>query len=71
MFYDAGKVRLNAELYRMESQVSVFGSEERKALRRAEKAEEAFRKSKGYPPQYVLGQGEAALRKVNRKVDAP
>ena len=33
MFYDAGKVRLNAELYRMESQVSVFGSEERKALR--------------------------------------
>lgn len=55
MFYDAGKVRLNAELYRMESQVSVFGSEERKALRRAEKAEEAFRKSKGYPPNTFWG----------------
>jgi len=55
MFCDVGKVNMNAELYRMESQVSVFGSEERKALRRAEKAEEEFRKSKGYPPNTFWG----------------
>ena len=55
MFYDAGKVNLNAELYRMESQIPVFGSEEWRALRRAERAEEEFRKSKGYPPNTFWG----------------
>lgn len=49
-FYDAGKMKLNAGLYGMESQIPTFGSEERKALRRAEQAEEEFRRSKGYPP---------------------
>lgn len=51
MFYDMfSRVKLNVELNEKECGVPPFGAAEKKALRQAKKAEEAFRRSKGYPP---------------------
>lgn len=53
MFYDVHtRLRMNAELMQQETgSVSPFmGNAEKRALKQAKKAEQEFRKSKGYPP---------------------
>ena len=47
---DVGKAKLNSELAQAESKLPPYGRAEKKAERQAEKAEEEFRASKGYPP---------------------
>lgn len=50
MFFDfASRLRLNLDLFEKEKGAYLSG-DEKAALRRAEKAEKAFRKSKGYEP---------------------
>ena len=51
MFYDMfSRTRLNIELSEKEAG-SYLTKAEKKALRRAEEAEEAFRSNMGYPPK--------------------
>ena len=53
MYYDLNnKWRMSAELMQQKTgSVSPFtGSAEKRALKQAKKAEQEFRKSKGYPP---------------------
>lgn len=56
MFCDMfSRVKLNVELNEKECGVPPFGAAEKKALRQAKQAEEAFRRSKGYPPNTFWG----------------
>ena len=53
MFYDMlSRVKMNVALNEKECG---FGAAEKKALRQAKQAEEAFRRSKGYPPNTFWG----------------
>lgn len=60
MFYDTiSRLKMNVELKEKECGVPPFGAAEKKALRQAKKAEEAFRRSKGYPPNTFWGKVKA------------
>lgn len=60
MFCDMfSRVKLNVELNEKECGVPPFGVAEKKALRQAKQAEEAFRRSKGYPPNTFWGRVKA------------
>lgn len=51
MFEDMfSRTKMNVELSEKEGELPPFGRAEKKALRQAEKAEQAFRESKGYAP---------------------
>lgn len=52
---DVGKAKLNLELAQAESKLEPYGRAEKKAAKQAEKAEEAFRASKGYPATTLWG----------------
>nr|WP_300169847.1 hypothetical protein [uncultured Flavonifractor sp.] len=49
------KVKLEMEQHERECSLPPFGAEERKALKRAKRAEQEFRESKGYPPNTFWG----------------
>lgn len=56
MFADVScRVRMNVDLIEKECSLPPFGAAERKAMRQASRAEEEFRRSKGYPPNTLWG----------------
>ena len=60
MFYDTiSRLKLNVALNEKECGVPPFDAAEKKALRQAKQAEEAFRRSKGYPPNTFCGRVKA------------
>ncbi len=64
MFYDMlSRVKMNVALNEKECGVPPFGAAEKKALRQAKQAEEAFRRSKGYPPNTFWGKVKRIFRK--------
>ncbi len=64
MFYDMlSRVRMNMELQEKERETPFLDRAEKKALRQAEKAEEAFRESKGYPPATLRAKVKYKLKK--------
>ena len=46
---------MNVDLIEKECSLPPFGAAERKAMRQANRAEEEFRRSKGYPPNTLWG----------------
>ena len=52
---DLGKAKLNLEMAEAESRLPPYGRAEKKAARQAERAEEAFRATRGSPAATLWG----------------